>query len=278
MKIRIISIIILTISLYAIALTPDGNEISISKYNVSEVSPFNFLLDYQVKNTYDYDMFSKINITLPFEKYLLNGTIEHGTLKEKDFLFSQLDIDLNGNSDIFDSFKVILTGNKISIDGKQISPLIKTTANSQVLIPFNNSGDFNINRVSKKGLPFTLRKISSDPLKITIGLNTNGDLDFKKFSNSLLLIEIITSDSNAEKNLLLDGQKPFSGFINDQNITQGEMAYRFFIVKNVNIKEKTSSGTIKIEKIQKPFTLRVSYFFAISENLIILNSKISRED
>ena len=40
------------------------------------------------------------------EKYLITGSIENNTINERDFLFSQKDIDLNGDGDFNDSFKM----------------------------------------------------------------------------------------------------------------------------------------------------------------------------
>lgn len=270
------SILIITISLFTSALTPGKPEIDISRYAISEISQSGYIIDYQITNLFDYESFSKNTITLPFEKYILNGIIENGILKEKDFLFSQLDADLNGNGNSLDSFRIKPTGNMISINETQMTPLIKETANHHVLVPFNKTGEFNTNRISKNGIPFTLRKISADPFEITLGLNITDSIDFKKLPNSQLLVEIITPDSDTEKNLLIDGQKPFSGFINNRELTHGETMKKFSVVKTAEIKNNISSGRIKIERIQKPFIVLVSYYFAISENLIILKQKTVR--
>jgi hypothetical protein len=267
-------IIILLILTHTINLNSARSEISISGSSISEISSTGFLLNYSIRNTFDSDLFSKLQVILPFEKYILQGTIENGVLQEKDFLFSQLDIDLNGDKDVNDLFKVKVVNKKLTIDNKTILSLTRETANYNVMIPFDESGNNNLNLITRSGLPFTLRYYSSSPAEIILGLNATGDIEFKKFDNSLLLIEIVTPDQSTSENLLIDGLKPISGFTNEKDLTGGETLFRFSAVKNISIKEGTAKGDIKISQISKPFLLRLTYYFSISGNLTLMNQKI----
>jgi len=271
-------IIILLLISYPITLTSAQNEIEISKCGISELSTSDYSLNYTIKNTFNYDSDSKLQVQIPFEKFIIQGPIANGIINEKDFLFSQLDVDLNNDSDINDSFKINIAGKKPAIDNKQISLLYKSTSNYHVLVPFNDSGNINLNRITKNGIPFTLRNFSSNPPEIIIGLNTVDEIDFKKFNNSLLLIEIITSDKSAGDSLLIDGEKTFIGRTNEKDLTGGENSYRYISTKNIIINDNISNGAIKINKISRPFILRLTYYFAVSENLILMNQKIIRKN
>jgi len=267
-------IIVLIILAYSINLFSAQNEIEISGCSVSEISVSDFLLHYSIKNNFDAESFSKLQVILPFEKYILQGPIINGVLTEKDFLFSQIDIDLNGDSDFNDSFKVKAEKNKLLIENRKISNLLKTTTYYNVLTPLDETGNYNVNRISKSGIPFTLRFYSSINPEVILGLNIGDEIEFRKFSNSLLFIEVISSDKSSGDKLLIDGQKPFSGIINEKDLTGGENLYRFASVKNITINDSSAKGEIKIKEIKKPFSVRITYYFAISENLILLNQKI----
>ena len=268
---KIILLIILTLSTN---LFSGQNEIEILRCTVSEISASDFILDYSIKNTFDAGSYSALQIVLPFEKYLVQGSIDNGVVNEKDFLFSQIDIDLNGDSDLNDSFNVKIIKNKLSLENLSISPIFKTAAAYNVLTPLDETGNYNINRLTTNGIPFTLRSFSSKTPEIILGINTVDDIEFKKYSNSLLLIEVITSDRNSGEKIEIDGQPPFKGITNEKNLTGGESFFRFAAVKNIILNNSTAKGEIKIKSIGKPYSVRITYYFAISENLILLNQKI----
>ncbi len=266
--------IILILLLSSTNLISAQNEIEISRCSVSEISSKDFLLSYSIKNTFDIESYSHHQVIIPFEKLIIQGSVEEGILNEKDFLFSHINIDINGDSDILDSLKVRIADNKLIVGNRIISPLFKATSKFQTHLPFDASGNYNLNKVSEKGKTFTLRSITSAPPEIILGLNSSDDIEFMKYSNSLLFVEVITSDKNAVEKLFIGGQKTFSGETNEKILTGGENLYRVAAAKNINVEKNTSGGTIKIGNIMKPFVLRITYYFAIDENLTIMNQKI----
>lgn len=258
---------------FPVCLHSGQNEIQISEFAVSEISASEYFLNYQIKNTFDKESYSDLNVVIPIEKYIIQGTIENGIIKEKDFLFSQFNLDLNNNSEVSDSFKINISNNKLSIDNKKISPLLKSTSRYQVLIPYDDSGNFNVNRISDKGIQFTLKNFSSPPPEITIGFNKTGDIEFKTYPNNMLLIELIKSGNNTGESLRIDSQKPFIGFTSERELTGGEIINRFTAAKNIIFSDSICKGSIKLENIQKPFTVRITYYFTISKNLILFYQK-----
>lgn len=268
-------IIILIITAYSITVFSAQNEIELSRCSISEISPSDFLLSYSVKNTFDADSYSNLEVVLPFEKYIFQGSADNGIINEKDFLFSQMDVDLNNDSDINDSFRIKISKNRLTIDNKKISPITKTTSDYNVLTPLNEAGNYNTTKLTEKGKPFILRYISSLKPEIIVGLNTETDIEFRKFSNNLLFIEVIHTDKNISEKILIDNRKPFTGITNETDLTGGENAYRSAAVKNIIVNSSAAAaGEIEIKEVRKPFTVRITYYFAISENLILMNQKI----
>ena len=265
----IIIILILSVKIYSAP-----NEIEISKCSISETSSREFLLIYDIKNSFDTESYSSNRITIPLEKYIIQGNIVNGLIQEKDFLFSHKNLDFNKNGNLKDSYQVRTAKKNLYINNLLINPIIKTTAKYNVLLPFDNSGKFNINRIDPKGMPFTLRDTSSLPEEITIGLNENDNIEFRTYDNNLLLIEIITLEKIDDKTLFAGEVSTHTGFTNEKSVTTGENFYRYTAAKKVSINKNASKGELKIGKIQKPFSVRVTYYFSISENLIIMNQKI----
>lgn len=267
-------IFIFIVLAYSITLSSAQNEIELSRCSISEISPSDFILSYSVKNTFDADSYSKLEVVLPFEKYIFQGSADNGIIHEKDFLFSQMDIDLNNDSDFNDSFKIKISKNRLTIDTKKISPIIKTTSDYNVLTPLNETGNYNVTRLTEKGKPFILRYISSLKPEIVVGLSQQTDIEFRKFSNNLLFIEVINSDKIISEKILIDNLKPFTGITNETELTGGETSYRSAAVKNIIVNNSATSGEIQIKEIRKPFTVRITYYFAVSDNLILMDQKI----
>lgn len=267
-KKTIIIILIFTSPIY-----PARSEIEISSCSISEVSPSEFIVNYQIKNTFNADSYSSLKVIFPFEKYIVQGSISNGIIQEKDFLFSQINLDLDKNGSLHDSYKTYMSNKTLLIDNKKINSITKVTSNYNVIIPFDNTKNYNTNRISDNGIPFTLRNISILPPEITIGFNDTGIIEFRTYDNSVLMIEVITPD---KQNFLIDGETPFVGITNERDVTGGENSYRYAAVKKVPININSAKNEFKIGKISKPFSLRVTYFFSISENLILMNQKILR--
>jgi hypothetical protein len=240
---------------------------------ISEKSSSEFIVSYTVSNTYDVNLYSDIGVTIPFEKQIIQGIIKNNLLSEKDILFSQTDIDLNGDNDFNDTFPVKIQKNSMSINDIIISPVIRKSVNYQILYPLLKE-NYNINKISDKGPAFTLRDFSPVSGTITIGLWGDKNTEFIKFKNSLVLIEVVTAETSSGGNILINGDRPFEGTTNETEITNGEKYRRFVAAKNIVINNNSGKDEAVIKNISKPFNIRITYCFAVAENLITLTNKI----
>jgi hypothetical protein len=264
-----IIILILTVKIYSAQ-----NEIEISKCGISEISAGEFILSYDIKNSFDTESYSSEKITIPLEKFIIQGNIENGLIHEKDFLFSRRNLDLNKNGSLNDLYQVKTIKNSLYINNQIINSITKTTSNYTVLLPFDNSGKYNINTIDPKGIPFIIKDTSALPEEITIGLNENDNIEFRKYDNNLLLIEVITQEKKDPAALFTGDATTHTGYTNEKVFTAGENFYRYTAVKKLSINKNSATGEFKIGKLQKPFSVRVTYYFSISENLIIMKQKI----
>lgn len=266
-------IVVLIITSCAVLIYAIKNETGITgSVNAGNFST-EFILSYTVSNTYDTESYSDIHVIIPFEKHIIHGNIQTGVISEKDILFSQIDVDLNGDNDFNDTYQIRMIKNEVSINEKKISPLIRKTVNYTVMFPFNH-GIYNINKISGKGTSFTLRDYSSNPPALTIGLTPGKEIEFMKFKNSIVLIEVILPEKQAAGTVAIEGTETFQGTTNEDVITGGEKHLRFFAAKNVPVKGGTGKGNVKIKNILKPFIVRLTYYFSISETSVLMNQKV----
>ena len=74
--------------------------------------------------------------------------------------------------------------------------------------------------------------------------------------------------------ILIDDTAPFEGTTNESKITGGEKSRRLVAAKNISINNGSGKDQARIKNITRPFNIRLTYYFAISENLISMNQKI----
>lgn len=272
MKKFFLTIIILQLSGGAIT-SAIKKETGITGSHLSEISPAEYTLSYTVSNTYETELYSDIPVTIPFEKHIIQGRIKNNYISEKDFLFSQTDIDLNRDNDYEDTFPVSIQKQSLLMNNVLLSLIIRKSANYRILYPFQNE-KYNVNKISDNGIPFTLRDYSPDSGTIMIGLTRDKNIEFEKFKNSVILIEIVTPGILSEGNILIDGVKPFEGVTNEHEVSGGEKSGRYVAAKNIFIRNSSGKGEFRIKNIRRPFNIRLEYYFAISENLISMTRKI----
>jgi hypothetical protein len=98
---------------------------------------------------------------------------------------------------------------------------------------------------------------------------------FRIFPNSLCIIEIIQNNGEELPDITINNQKPEKSFTNEKSLNPGgENLKRLFTGINLNLKNNSSSGSIRINNIQGNFKVRLKYLFSISNRAVILDEKI----
>lgn len=267
-------IIILLLTVISVKIFSAQNIIEIANCNVNQISETDFILNYSVNNTFGAESYSKLSIMIPFEKYLIQNIVDNGIIKEKDFLFAQTNVDLNGDNDIEDTFVLKQKNRKLAIENVTLSELTKKTSNYNVYLPYKENGSLNLNRISKNGIPFTLKRNNPVIPLITIGLTPDAEIEFRKLQNNAIVIEIVPSGQVKKDEIMIDGSKPFTGKTNEKEITGGETLTRYVTAKNISSEKTVFTDEVKIKNITKPFSIRITYYFNIGDNLILTDQKI----
>ena len=260
------------IILCTILLSAFKNETGITGSVVPGISPGEFILYYNVTNNHADDTSSGTPLVIPLEKHIIQGNIQAGVITEKDTLFSQTDIDLNGDNDCNDSYPAKIIKNEVFINGTKLSPLIRKSQNYTVMFPYDH-GNYNLNKISDKGMPFTLRDFTATPPVLTIGITPEKKIEFINHQNSMLLIEIIIQNRPSVP-VLIEGSETSEGTTNEKEITGGEKHIRFFAVKNVPVSKGSGKGNVIIKNAEKPFNVRLTYFFSIPGTFVLMNQKV----
>ena len=101
-------------------------------------------------------------ILLTTEKIFAQGEIANNSLRENDFLYAQMNYDLNNDNDYKDIFSLKKKSGKYYLNGKPLKVIISPKKFRDLYIySLLENNKLNINQVSKQGLPFIIYNIGS---------------------------------------------------------------------------------------------------------------------
>ncbi len=251
-------------------------EISLSSI-LNPISETSYTIDYKISITgIEPAAFSDQKINFPYESSIIEGMTMNGKLSEKDFLYSERNIDLNNDGDTDDFFPFSYKEGSIIISGSPVNPIIKKNNGNYLLLPSDNKNRENSARVTPEGRPFTIHSFDPQAGKIKAGLNEPADNKiYRDFSNSLLVIEVIPDAEDNLSGIQINGVKPDKGFTNEKIFTpEGGNRERFFTAFNINLSGNSGSGNAAIDNLRGNFKVRVRYYFSISSRVILFDEKI----
>ena len=247
---------------------------------VNKVSGKSYTLDYSVSiSGIDPSVYMDQNIFYPEEYLIAESYITSGTITEKDFLNSEKNYDLNSDGDTNDTFSITSKGGIFTLAGQKISPLFKKRNTAMLLLPFNEKNSDNLIRIKPESQAFTVHSIDTDSGRIIAGAgkDTSG-VSFKKYPNSIIIIEIIPDSADAGKSgIVINNETAAEGITNESNLSSnGSPLSRYTGIVPVQINGSSTRGNIKIDGIDRSFTARIRYCFAISTRVVIFSEKIVR--
>lgn len=245
--------------------------------DLKTVSENSYSIEYKVNiSGIETSAFMDQKINYPYNASIIEGMILDRKIKEKDFLFSERDIDLNGDGDTEDSYPVTYKSDSISINGINTIPLFRKTSGSYILIPFDNYNRENSIKIKPEGHLLAIH--TYEPLigRIKAMLAESPDEKiFREFPNSLIIVEIIQNNGEDLADLTINKQKPEKNFTNEKVFNPGgENLIRHLTGINLNLQNNSSSGSIRIDNITGKFKVRLIYLFSISSRAVILHEKI----
>ena len=218
---------------------------------------------------FDASLFAEEKIYLINDELIIEGVVDDNKINERDFLFSQKNIDLNGDGDFNDSFLVKLTGDKISINGRDVPTLRRRSGRKELLINMNNSL---IDKLIflKGGTPLFIERTNSDNNNLVVRLASEGIV--KQYNNSLVTVEII---SREEKIPTIEGLNFTTNMTNEKVFSEdGQWLVRYVGAFNIPVENNMAKMGIFLKGGYKNFILRVRYYFALSNSVIIFGEKI----
>jgi hypothetical protein len=147
------SSLIFFFSLLTSAQSADKNNPVITlNADIKPVSDNSYSIEYHVNiSGIEASAFMDQKINYPYDASIIEGMILDRKINEKDFLFSERNIDLNGDGDTDDSFPVVYKSDSILINGIRGLPLFRKNNGNYILVPYDSSNRENSIRIKPEG-------------------------------------------------------------------------------------------------------------------------------
>jgi len=214
------------------------------------------------------EFFEDSGVPLSTELITITGPVEDYTLKERDFLFSQINFDFNNDGDLGDTYRLSFFNNKFLINNTVVYPVSssRTFQGMPVFTYQKGHGAPFINRIGKNGLPFIIYAIDFKNRSLSVGFG--GDIVIETFPNPCIQFMVVKcSDNTSPAEFSISGIKNHKTLINEK-IHQGDeglLKDAVWGVKKIDINTNKKSDFAVSLKAAPPFALLLYVHMSIEK-------------
>ncbi|MCP4132105.1 MAG: hypothetical protein GY754_14110 [bacterium] len=262
----ILFVIITTIPAYTKNSFLDSIRVSVTGFSIKKKAKNNYSVNFTVTHKgLVKGYFDDAKILMTMEDMVITGPMPGKKISERNFLFAELNYDLNNDSDLKDSYFLRKKSGKYYLNRTPLKILMapKKINKFSLLGYYDYNKKLLINRISSKGHPFTVYGVDYPNKKITVGLSRNNKkIPVKEFPNPSVQILVIKqvealfekpgySISSEENFITFSNEKIFSDQMD--NWTSTVWAVKALLPEN----RDKSNLTFSINNISPPFAVIV---------------------
>jgi hypothetical protein len=263
---HIIFSMIIVMMMTNISFSGPNFKIKVLPLEVKKTAAKSYSLSFSVKykNLYK-EYFEDSTVPIPVEKFIIEGELQNFIIKERDFIFAGIDIDLNGDKDFDDSYSLKYRYNNYYLDTYKIkiSSTGKKYKNYYIYKYFDDKNWSSTNKIGEMGVSFIVSGINYYSKKMIISTN-NGEspLEVQAFPNpnvQVILIKPVES-LNKKIDFAIGNDKNYNCFSNEKIIPGNDDLWNgvAWVVKDLKISEaKKEQYKLNLNNIQPPFALFV---------------------
>jgi len=236
---------------------------------------------YSVKFNVNYSdfiegLFDDTRVPITTEGMVITGSIENLIINEMDFLYSQNNIDLNGDGDFNDSHKLRKKSGKYYLGDTLLKPIISPRKFKDLTVYnyYSKSSDGMISKIGKKGKPFSVYNIDYRNNTATFGIGTRENpLVVENFPNPNVQVLVVKKVDSIRTSppFSIAGEKNYITFTNEK-IFEGEEDDRWnaiiWTVKPLILNKRKNTGfTFNISGISPPFAVIVFVNISLAQGI-----------
>jgi hypothetical protein len=260
-------------------------DVKTSQITVKKISANSYTLSFRI--SYDASLSSFLeesSFLMPAEEILIHGTVEDSSIHEQDFLFSQLNIDLNGDGDTLDIYPLIFKAGKYMLE-KQRLQIVSYPYRYESYTGFQyfNNASPRTNRITQKGKEFIVYAVSTGDKKMTVGLNLKDNaVAIEQFPNPAVQIAILKNheDISSKPGFSIAGSKNYITFTNEKLLKDQADSWVAIVWTMLPVKITESGKTefqAEISRITPPFTVMAVFNISPEKNIRLRSIPIYKE-
>ncbi len=257
--------IILLLLFYPLSKTYSDSKISFKPYinQISKTSKNIYSININIKyKGVMKEFFQDSKVLIFHEKYLISGKLKDRRITEYNILYSQINYDLNNDSDFNDSYTLIKKTKEFYIDKIKIKAIIsKYLYNNFTIFNYYDNNGLLLYKINAAANPFAVYSINYNSRTMTIGLGTEKDpvkiIEFPNPNIQILIIRTVEDISGSPKYVILNEKNRIT-FSNEKFFADqaGDWVSIVWAVKQIDINNsKLSKITFQVKGIKPPFAV-----------------------
>lgn len=277
MKKLIVIPAILLLAVPFIILTGQNLSLSVNNLAVAKTGQSEYAASFTVRYPgLDESMVSGISVPMPLERYRVCGHIVEGTVREDDFLYAGISLDLNGDGDTADSFRLQKIRGVPYLGDAPVKTILSPYAyNGMSVYDYSGSVEARTTQLPPSGAPFFVYSLDEKNGTICAGTGTVAEkVSISLEKNPCVRVEVLKPAQNrnmtpgfsiegAANRVKFSNEKLFEGYEDSWNAV-------VWIALPVAVSDKNeSSFRIKIRSISPPFAVRATACASIDNGVAL---------
>ena len=213
---------------------------------------------------------------VPAERFHVCGQVENGTISEEDFLFAGMGLDLNGDGDTADSFRLTKTKGVSYLGEAPLKIILSPYAfNGMDIYDYSGSAEGGrMTKLSPSGTPLLVYSLDEKNGTACVGIGTAAEpLVVGNEKNPCVRVEILkpTDSRNNLPAYQVTGAAKRITFTNEK-LFEGSDSWNAsaWAVLPVEITGRGETNfTVKLNSVAPPFAVRVTAYAAIDSGIAL---------
>ncbi|HOW82630.1 MAG TPA: hypothetical protein PK573_08730 [Spirochaetota bacterium] len=270
---------ILLLAVPFIILTGQDISLSVKNLAVEKTGQAEYAASFSVRYSgLDESMVGGISMPMPLEKFLICGQVVEGLVREDDFLYAGMSLDLNGDGDTADSFQIKKTRGVTYLGDAPVKTILSPYEfNGMSVYDYSGSLDARTTQIPPSGTPLFVYSLDEKNGTICAGTGAGAEkISISLEKNPCVRVEVLKPSQNrnlapgfsiegAANRIRFSNEKLFEGYEDSWN------AVAWIALPVAAEDKRESSFRIKIKSISPPFAVRVIACVSI-ENGIALHT------
>jgi hypothetical protein len=230
------------------------------------------------------ELFEDTRIIIPVEDKIITGNFSDNRINERNFLYAGINLDMNNDGDIDDSFSIYEKSGRLYIDKQEREQLLlpKLYRGLQGVSYYDRRKQPKVYKIGENGNTFTIYKVNIKDKSIITGIGSKTrPVKFLEFPNPCIQIFVFKTVNNlsVKPSYSIAGLKNHISYTNESifNDQGGEWLSAVWAVKEFDIEKAPPKKQIfTITGINPPFAVVINGNLSLEKGLRIRTQPVGK--